>query len=179
MQYPLLYLPLVHQPPIHTGELTQAEIANRILVEQYHQVKNSPETRRTHHFMGRFENTYISEDIVPGVQPILEMGLYYASQILNKESSALKFGFWFNEMHQGHQTTLHSHEEEDELLSAVYYIQSHANSGDLVIINGNEQISITPRPGNMVLFKPELPHRVEMNNSDGLRLSVAMNFGPR
>ncbi|NNJ90099.1 MAG: hypothetical protein HKP55_00370, partial [Gammaproteobacteria bacterium] len=72
---------------------------------------------------------------------------------------------------------LHTHEEYDEKLSAVYYIQSAADSGDLIIHEENKQLAFTPEAGKMLLFAPQVPHHVEKNISSILRLSVALNFG--
>ena len=127
--------------------------------------------------MGRFDNTYIPEKKIPAIRAILDMGLFYAAEILQMDPSEFRLGFWFNEMHKGHQTTLHTHEEEDELLSAVYYIQATENSGDLVVRSGSESLHLQPVAGRMILFRPEVPHEVEKNNTDRMRLSVAINFG--
>lgn len=127
--------------------------------------------------MGRFENTYIPENQIPAIRTILDMGLFYATEILQIPPAELRRGFWFNEMHQGHKTTLHTHEEEDELLSAVYYIQAAENAGDLIVRNGVDSVHLQPVAGRMILFRPEVPHEVETNNTDVLRLSVAINFG--
>lgn len=99
-----------------------------------------------------------------------------ARRILGRD--ALHFGFWFNEMQPGHETSLHTHEENDELLSAVYYVSAPPESGRLVVEEDEAQILITPRPGLLLLFPPDLPHAVERNASDRTRLSVAFNFGP-
>lgn len=127
--------------------------------------------------MGRFENTYIAEQQIPAIEAVLNMGRFYARQILNEDIEKMKMGFWFNEMQPGHETSLHTHEEYDEKLSAVYYIQAADNSGDLVIHDQHQQLNFTPVAGKMVLFAPEVPHHVEKNLSSILRLSVALNFG--
>ena len=171
------YSPLSQAPPVYKGNLLQPEAINKSLLNQFESVKNEPDIKKTHHFMGRFENTYIPTDRIPAVSAILDMGRCYAAEILKLKPEELRLGYWFNEMQPGHETSLHTHEEEDELLSAVYYITAPQNSGDLVILNGGETINIPPLAGCMVLFKPEVAHRVETNNSGILRLSVAINFG--
>ena len=173
------YSPLLHQSPVYIGNLNQAETVNLAILQQYAAVKDLPDIKKTHHFMGRYENTYIPEDRIPAIRAILDMGLHYASEILQIKPAEIRLGFWFNEMHPGHQTTLHTHEEEDELLSAVYYIQASDNSGDLIVKNGPDKLHFSPVEGRMILFAPEVPHQVEINNSDRLRLSVAINFGRR
>ena len=171
------YSPLIQQAPVYIGSLLQADRVNPAILHQYEKVKDEPDIRKTHHFMGRFENTYIPENRIPQIRAILDMGLHYAEEILQMKAAELRLGFWFNEMHPGHQTTLHTHEEEDELLSAVYYIQADHNSGDLIVKHHQDDLHFTPVEGRMILFSPEVPHQVEVNESHRLRLSVALNFG--
>ncbi len=171
------FLPLETSPPVYIGGLTDFEDINARILEQYSTLSRNDKLKRTHFFMGRFENTYIPEHQIPAIQAVLDMGRFYARQILGADIDQMKMGFWFNEMHPGHETSLHTHEEYDEKLSAVYYIQSSENSGDLVVHQDNKPIAFSPVTGKMILFAPELPHHVEKNNSDILRLSVALNFG--
>ena len=81
-------------------------------------------------------------------------------------------------MQPGQRPSLHSHEELDERLSAVYYVTCADDSGRLILHDDEAQILVTPRPGLLVFFPPDLPHEVEENRSDQTRLSVAFNFGP-
>ena len=81
-------------------------------------------------------------------------------------------------MQPGQRTSLHSHEELDECLSAVYYVTCPDDSGRLILHDDEAKIVIDPRPGLLVLFPPDLPHEVEENRGRGTRLSVAFNFGP-
>jgi predicted 2-oxoglutarate/Fe(II)-dependent dioxygenase YbiX len=90
----------------------------------------------------------------------------------------LKAGFWFNAMEAGQRTTLHHHDENDELLSAVYYIRVPENSGELILHDAGKQVSIQPQAGKLVMFAPKVLHEVAANLGTGLRLSVAMNVGP-
>jgi hypothetical protein len=53
-----------------------------------------------------------------------------------------------------------------------------ADSGRLVLHDDEAVITVTPRPGLLVLFPPDLPHEVEEHRGQGTRLSVAFNFGP-
>ena len=177
MQSQSAYAPLKHETPVYTGSLLEPDRINSQILQQFEAVKNEPDIKKTHHFMGRFENTYIPESRIPAITAILDMGRFYASRILSLVARQIKLGFWFNEMQPGFKTSLHTHEEEDELLSAVYYIQADRNSGDLIVRNAAESIAITPMAGRMILFRPEVPHQVETNNSDIMRLSVAINFG--
>jgi len=171
------YLPLESSGPVYIGGLTAFENINARILEQYRRLSLNDQLKRTHFFMGRFENTYIPAQQIPAIQAVLEMGRFYARQILTEDVDQMKMGFWFNEMKPGHETSLHTHEEYDEKLSAVYYIQSTADSGDLIIHEEDKQLPFTAEAGRMILFAPEVPHHVEKNTSSILRLSVALNFG--
>lgn len=162
--------------PVYFAELEQAEGINRALIDAFSREKNAPDVRRSHHFMGRFENTYIPAQRLPELQPLAGFAQQMAAQVLGR--APLRQGFWFNEMPPGHRTTLHSHEEDDELLSGVYYLVCPAHSGRLILHDDDALITITPRPGLLVLFPPDLPHEVEENRSRETRLSIAFNFGP-
>ncbi len=162
--------------PVHFAELVDAVPINRALSAAFTREKTAPDVRRTHHFAGRYENTYIPAERLPELIPVSRFALRAASLVLHRMS--LRHGFWFNEMHPGQRTTRHSHEEDDELLSGVYYVACPADSGDLLLHDDEAVIRVTPRPGLLVLFPPDLPHEVEENRSDATRLSVAFNFGP-
>jgi hypothetical protein len=161
---------------IHFADLPQAQTVNRRLIEAFEREKDAPDVRRTHMFEGRYENTYVPLARLPELAPVSTFALRKAEQLLHRRG--LRQGFWFNAMPPGSRTTLHSHEETDELLSAVYYVQCEKNSGRLLLHDGEAQIAVTPRSGLLVLFPPDLPHEVEQNASAAMRLSVAFNFGP-
>jgi len=88
-------------------------------------------------------------------------------------------GFWLNEMEPGHVTLAHRHDEDDELLSGVYYIHVAENSGDLMLEQGGVTTRISPQAGMLVLFPPDVLHHVTENLSTETRLSIGMNFGVR
>ena len=161
---------------VHFAELDDAETVNRRLALAFARQKHAPHVRRTHQFHGRFENTYIDAEYLPELTPVSDLAQRLARSLLG--TSELRHGFWFNEMQPGQRTSLHSHEELDERLSAVYYVTCPDDSGRLILHDDDAQIFIDPRPGLLVLFPPNLPHEVEENRGSGTRLSVAFNFGP-
>ena len=169
-------LPLGRLTPVHFAELPDAGSLNAALIAAFDREKDAEDVRRSHMFEGRFENIYIPRQRLPELSPLGNFAVAVAAQILRR--SPLRHGFWFNEMAPGHGTTLHSHEEQDELLSGVYYLSCPENCGRLVLHDDDATILVTPRPGLLVLFPPDLPHEVETNTSNGTRLSVAFNFGP-
>ncbi len=162
--------------PVYFADLPDAGAVNRALIRAFEREKDGPEVRRTHMFAGRYENTYIVRQRLPELAPLTAFVLAAAARILHTEK--LHHGFWFNEMPPGHSTTLHSHEELDELLSAVYYLECPDDSGRLILHDDEALITVKPRPGLLVLFPPDLPHEVELNRGRQTRLSIAFNFGP-
>jgi len=163
--------------PLHLVRLPQAEEVNRRILAGYRGLRADDYQHRSHFIAGRFENLYLRRDRVPGLPEVLAFAERAARDIL-LHPGALRCGFWLNAMEAGDTTSEHTHEENDELLSAVYYVAAPAESGDLVLRDGLLMVRLAPRPGTFLFFPPDLPHWVEANRSPGLRLSIGMNFGP-
>lgn len=161
---------------VWTCEMAAATSVNASAIDAYLRERQAPDVRRTHHFHGRFENIYIPAERMPELEPIFEFALAAARRVL--DSDDLRYGFWFNETPPGHRTSLHSHEELDERLSAVYYLDAPPECGDLVLHEDDAIVRVSPRAGLLVMFPPDLPHEVDENRSRATRLSVAFNFGP-
>ena len=164
------------KPAIATSEVLETEQMNQHIIDEFEAQRDAEDIRKTHFFAGRYENIYIGPDMVPSIRPVLECALAYARQITGEPS--LRAGFWFNAMPPGSDTTLHRHDDDDELLSGVYYICTPPGSGNLIITEGGERHVIEPRAGDFVFFGPAVPHEVSRNNSDSERLSIGINFGP-
>ncbi len=162
--------------PVYFAELPEAERTVTAVAAAFAREKDADDLKRTHMFGGRFENIYIPRDRLPELAPLSDFVLRTAAEILGRDT--LRQGFWFNEMHPGNRTTLHSHEEADELLSAVCYLLCPQDSGRLILHDEEARIVVDPRPGLVVLFPPDLPHEVEQNTGSGTQLSIAFNFGP-
>lgn len=135
---------------------------------------------KTHLFNGRYENLYLDKEKIAGLEVIVNTANEEAAKILKVDKEKLAFGFWLNAMHPGDVTTAHTHDDDDELLSCVYYIKvpkDTAKSGDLIITDKNESVVIPPEEGYFVFFSPATLHEVTKNESDEARLSIAFNFG--
>jgi uncharacterized RmlC-like cupin family protein len=158
------------------AELPDAGTLNAAVLAAWQREGHAPDLRRSHHFHGRFENVYIPLERVPECQPIVDTVVAVARGQLGRHD--LHFGFWFNVMQPGHCTTLHSHAELDELLSAVYYVSCPPGSGDLVLHEDHATVHLKPEPGMLILFPPDIPHEVLPNASGDTRLSIAFNLGP-
>mgnify|MGYP001816392187 FL=1 len=162
----------------HEFRLTEPDKLNASLCDRFLELSGTDRIRQTHHFHGRFENIYIAEADIPDIAGVLQVVKQQAGRLLGIPADKLKAGFWFNAMDAGHRTTLHHHDENDELLSAVYYIRVPENSGDLILYEDGNRVSIQPQAGKLVMFAPDVLHEVTANRGSGLRLSVGMNIGP-
>ena len=157
--------------------LPDAAALNREILRQYRAAGDDPHLRRSHYFEGRYENVYIPRERLPALAPVLDAARLGAERFLQRRQPDLSVGFWFNEMGPGHVTLPHHHEEDDERVSGVYYVTVPPDSGDLVLEQGAAITRITPSAGMLVFFAPDVVHRVTENRSDGMRLSIGMNFG--
>lgn len=138
------------------------------------------DVKRTHLFNGRYENIYLNESHIPELKYLKEEACLQASYILNTNkpgAGKLSTGYWFNYMPAGAITLPHRHDDDDELLSAVYYLSVPENSGDLILHIQNDALRIHPEAGMFVFFKPDVVHEVTENLSPHARLSIGINFG--
>ncbi|MCB1733986.1 MAG: 2OG-Fe(II) oxygenase [Gammaproteobacteria bacterium] len=150
---------------------------NVALLKAYLGLRDSPDVRRSHLFEGRWENRYVARERIPEIEPVLSAALDHARQLVGRND--LRVGFWFNETHPGQRTLIHSHDDTDELLSGVYYVTAPDQCGDLIIHDQDHVDRVVPQAGQFVFFPPDLPHEVEPHRGAGMRLSLAMNFGPQ
>ena len=134
---------------------------------------------QTHLFEGRYENIYLNEKHIPELTTLIDYAINQAENIL--KIRGLRAGYWFNYMPPGSTTTLHTHDDDDELLSAVYYVYVPKDSGNLIIYSkdNQEKTEITPSAGEFIFFKPDVKHEVSRNNSSEHRLSIGINFGKK
>ncbi|MFV2004992.1 MAG: putative 2OG-Fe(II) oxygenase [Gammaproteobacteria bacterium] len=138
------------------------------------------DVRKTHLFEDRYENIYLTSQHIPALKTLIDEATEHAENILQIKN--LRAGFWFNYMPPDSATLIHSHDDDDEILSAVYYVDVPKNSGNLVIYKNScetdsNKVEIIPRAGDFVFFKPDIRHEVSRNNSTQSRLSIGINFG--
>ncbi len=141
---------------------------------------NNADIRKTHLFEGRYENIYLNEQHIAALKPLLNEAVKLAEDFLHIKN--LRAGYWFNYMPPGATTTLHTHDDDDELLSCVYYVNVPENSGNLILYDDSDntrqkKIEIHSRTGDFIFFKPDVRHEVSKNNSAEYRLSIGFNFG--
>ena len=140
---------------------------------------NDPDIRKTHLFEGRYENIYINDQHIAALKSLVNEAVKLAENFLDIKN--LRAGYWFNYMPPEATTTLHTHDDDDELLSCVYYVNVPENSGNLIIYDDSDdnkqKIEIKSRTGDFIFFKPDVRHEVSKNNSSEHRLSIGFNFG--
>ncbi|VAW68500.1 hypothetical protein MNBD_GAMMA10-2801 [hydrothermal vent metagenome] len=163
---------------LHTSMLDSHSSINQQLIDGLNTHIEHSSTRKSHHFDGRYENIYISTEKIPALSQILHAAKQLAASILACSPEDLKAGLWFNVMNPGDKTTLHRHDDDDELLSGVYYVQVSENSGTLLLNQPPVQTRVTPKEGLFVLFTPDMPHEVTENLSQQRRISLGINIGP-
>ena len=150
---------------------------NDKVLEKFESLKDDDFKEKTHLFNGRYENIYLRGNKIPELEVIVNSAREHAANILKTEKEKLVSGFWLNLMHPGDVTTAHTHDDDDELLSCVYYIRVPENSGDLIITENNNKTVIKAEEGFFVFFSPNTLHEVSENKSSQSRLSIAFNFG--
>ena len=158
--------------------LSAVEELNTRLLDCFMELRGTDRISQTHYFGDRFENIYIDRADIPDIGTVLDAFREQAGRWLDRPPQSLRVGFWFNAMEPGQKTAPHHHDENDELLSAVYYIRVPGASGNLILYEGERKLEIEPEEGKLVMFPPSLMHEVTDNRGTGLRLSVGMNTGP-
>lgn len=99
---------------------------------------------------------------------------------------------WINVAQPGDHQEMHIHPGSH--FSAVYYVDAPENCGNLVLRShesltdmhpipsadvtqaGSKTYFQTPKTGDLVIFRSNLPHMVATNKSNAPRISVALNF---
>lgn len=161
----------------HVVVLADSGRINRAIGTEFAALRDDPELKRSHYFAGRYENLYVSRQRMPSLEPVLAAGRRSAAEYLGQPDLSLSVGFWINAMGPGHVTLPHSHDEDDERVSGVYYVSVPEDSGELILQQGSGKIRVTPVEGEFVFFPPDVVHEVSENRSQQLRLSIGMNFG--
>jgi len=101
---------------------------------------------------------------------------------------------WINVFKPGAQEAQHTH--DGSLLSCSYYVEAPGNCGCIVFpdpigerrsyreftrtvgrnLLTRREIAVEPQPGRLVMFESWLPHAVQCNKSEKVRISIAINL---
>jgi hypothetical protein len=130
----------------------------------------------------------IEEFVMGAARTFLEQRLRLPPRRLEIERS------WINVFEPGAQEAQHAH--DGSLLSCSYYVEAPKNCGCIVMpdpigarrsyreftktagsdLLTRREIAVEPQPGRLVMFESWLPHYVQCNKSDQVRISIAMNL---
>jgi hypothetical protein len=99
---------------------------------------------------------------------------------------------WVAKVDKGKRSNIHNH--NNSFYSGVFYINSEKDMGDISFNNfetarftpkvetysllNSKSFSITPKNKDLIFFPSELFHRINKNNNNKTRLSVAFNIIP-
>jgi uncharacterized protein YcgL (UPF0745 family) len=147
------------------------------IIQQLYALKDSDQARKSHYFAGRYENIYLAPQVVPEIDVILDSAVKQAASLLACKPSDLQLRFWFNLMQQNDVTLPHTHDVNDEVLSATYYLQIPPQSGKLLLRLADSVREIVPSEGTFVFFDPEIEHEVTIHQHAKARISLGLNFG--
>jgi len=159
------------------SSLSQAQLTN---IDHYLQSLLSSDSdllKKTHYFHDRHENLYLEDHNQSDLKQLINESLSNCAAMLGVDKEDLSISYWFNLMEPGHVTTMHRHDDWDELISGVVYLTVPENSGNLLLQVDDQEIELEPRIGNFVYFDPTTPHAVTENKSPKHRLSIGMNIG--
>ncbi len=129
----------------------------------------------------------LEQFVIGAARTFLEKALRLPERRLEIERS------WINVFKPGAQEAQHSH--DGSLLSCSYYVEAPKNCGCIVMpdpigarrshreftktagsdVLTRREIAVEPQPGRLVMFESWLPHYVQCNKSDQVRISIAMN----
>jgi uncharacterized protein (TIGR02466 family) len=130
----------------------------------------------------------LEEFVIAAGKTFLEKGLRLPPRHLEIERS------WINVFKPGAQEAQHSH--DGSLLSCSYYVEAPKDCGCIVLpdpigarrsyreftkttgsdVLTRREIAIEPQPGRWVMFESWMPHYVQCNKSDRVRISIAINL---
>ena len=141
---------------------------------------------RSHYFNGRWENIYISHDLIPNIEKILfhagliGKNIYGKTVIVPRKDLGYHINeYWFNISRPGESTGWHDH-KKGAILSGVYYIYVPNNSGNILFSTEGSKNKcnweIKSQTGEMILFPANQKHAVDVNRSSEDRISFSFNL---
>jgi tellurite resistance-related uncharacterized protein len=123
------------------------------------------------------------ESVIPLFSEISNIINANCKQIIGSVEVELGY-YWININGKGSYNEKHHHmgdkpnSKKQSILSGVFYLNvPEGDVGNIIFTNkdGSES-SIHPINGDLLLFSPSMIHRVETNNTDEERISLAFNY---
>lgn len=186
--FPTLIWSLMAQNPLAINEELEA-----LLNELRHSNKTgNPGVSRSN--QGGWQSDFINLQNLPLFGHATEHALQTIAGEINisKSCKIVMNGCWINVNTKGCSNRTHTH--PDSMLSGAYYVKTPPDSGRIVLHDPRPQVACIslpvdkhtpltspsyhhqPRSGEFVIFPSWLPHRVDPNQSDEERISVAFNM---
>lgn len=158
-------------------------------------VAPSPEESVSTSFYRREASILTDADLEELEAVVLSTGKAYLERTLQLPSRRLEVEHaWINVFEPGAQEGQHTH--DGSLLSCSYYVEAPENCGRIVFPDPidarrsyreftqavgpgwltRREVTIEPRPGRLVMFESWMPHYVQCNKSDAVRISIAINL---
>ena len=174
---------------IYTTNFEAPEDVNKVILEQFD--ASTEYQTVSHHNNIRYENTYVPLQHVPAVQAILTSAIAVTSVFTKQQFRIDEKNWWFNVMNGGDITDPHGH-SPGPIWSGIYYVKVPAGSGKLCftynrmhikeptfykyIGHNFQDVEVIPAEGMMVIFPSWLDHRVDMQQTNEERISIAFNM---
>ena len=158
-------------------------------------IKPSPEESVATSFYRRESSILVDAGLDELEAEILSIATGYLEQTLKLSSRKLEIEqAWINVFEPGSQEGQHTH--DGSLLSCSYYVDAPADCGCIVFpdpigarrsyreftqTTGSElltrrEIAVEPQPGRLVMFESWMPHYIQCNKSENVRISIAVNL---
>ena len=162
----------IHASSYRTHECRSYSALNSSLRVRIIQLPEASVVRRSHYLGGRYENIYVENESLPEISVILDAAKMQAAEILGYPHPMLHIGWWLNLMQPGDVTYVHTHDDNDELLSGVYYIDVPRDSGRLVRLDAGRRQEIAPGAG-MFFFRAR---RATRSNAQRVRSPASFRW---
>lgn len=188
--------------PIFFTDLKDYNDKNKILAKRAYDLRNLNDSVETQWHCDTF-NTLNKHFLLGNSddQTIIDFIEYVGSFVYefaecfgvnNKKYQLVCKDFWFNIASPGDYQEFHQHPNNH--FSAVYYVQSEPNCGNIVFKNPEsigdmfqipnevdtrlsyKTVKYEPNNSRLLIFKSNLMHMVEKNKSNSDRISIALNF---
>jgi hypothetical protein len=119
-------------------------------------------------------SAYIFHYTTVGFEDLFSVVERKIKTIWNFPYTYLIYQYWFSIYSKGDSSAVHNHGWID--LACVYYASVPEGSAPLVIPTITGNISITPKPGMLVVMPGNCEHFVPSSEHEGERIVVAMNI---
>ena len=188
--------------PIFFTDLKNYTNKNKVLAKRAYDLRNIDESVKTEWYCDTFntlnKNFLLgNDDDTVIISFIEEVGSYVYKfaecfGVNNKKFQLVCKDFWFNISEPGDYQEFHQHPNNH--CSAVYYVKTQENCGNIVFKNPEsigdmyqipnevdtrlsfKTAKYEPKDSRLLIFKSNLMHMVEKNKSNSDRISIALNF---